>query len=480
MLGLRLQGRRSLGRHRLAAQAFRCRLATAAKEEASRQQPSAHELLRSAGELCQGEALERAWDLAEPFGGSRPPKDSLALLVAAAAGEEGGLERARRLCLRLLALEGRHAVPISVWQSLVAAHARAGDADAAFGMLGSLESPDGAGAVPAPVLEALICGLVESRNLPAAFDAFRRLKTWTLAEPGPALCAAMVRACGIVGDVEQASSIYDGFAARQPPTPELRAELIVALAGRRRTAREAFRLAGEAQRHGDPLPPRLVGALAAACARGGLAEEARRLLRRLRAAGAAPDTRAKADLIRAFGAAAARCSGEADSERERLLAHAWRILREAPGPRGGVPTEVFNALVEAYCACGLPEHAEAVLGMGQELGCAPDEESFAIVLEALRPEPRRFRALWGRLLGNTAAQPTPAMLRMALEVAAEAEDARWAVSLLELLFAAKAAPSATAMGALRGLPLGPTATAVRQLLRALEQQGLAPREAEGG
>jgi len=453
-------------------------VATPQYQASAPEQPSPVQLLQSARELCLGEALERAWDLAEPFGGSRPAKDSLALLVGAAASA-GDLPRARRLCLRLLALDGggKQGVPVAVWQALISAHARAGDADAAFGMLGSLESVTGASQaqVPPAVFEALICGLVESRNLPAAFDAFRRLRTWALAEPGPALCAAMVRAYGHMGDVEQAVRLYDELAARQAPTPELRAELIVALAGRWRTAREAFRLAGEAQRQGDPLLPRTAGALAAACARGGLADEARALLRRLKAAGLELDTRARADLIRAFGVAAARCQGDADSERARLLAHAWRLVQEGARPGSGLPTEVLNALLEAYCASGLTAYAEELLGMGLELRCAPDAESFSLVLEALRGEPHRFRALWGRLLAASAVRPTPGMLQCALEVAVEAQDARWAASLLHLLFAAKAAPSAKSASALRALPGGATAGSIRQLLRAFERQGLFPR-----
>ncbi|CAK0796038.1 unnamed protein product, partial [Prorocentrum cordatum] len=82
---------------------------------------------------------------------------------------------ARRICLRLLAAEGH--VPAAVWGALVCAHARDGDADAAFALLSRLEARGGGGAeVPPLVFEELIEGLVRDRRLQAAFDTFQRMR----------------------------------------------------------------------------------------------------------------------------------------------------------------------------------------------------------------------------------------------------------------------------------------------------------------
>ncbi|CAK0796039.1 unnamed protein product, partial [Prorocentrum cordatum] len=126
---------------------------------------------------------------------------------------------ARRICLRLLAAEGH--VPAAVWGALVCAHARDGDADAAFALLSRLEARGGGGAeVPPLVFEELIEGLVRDRRLQAAFDTFQRMRTWSLMEPSARLYAIMIRACGLSKDPERAAVLFEELCAREEPTPE--------------------------------------------------------------------------------------------------------------------------------------------------------------------------------------------------------------------------------------------------------------------
>ncbi|CAK0896767.1 unnamed protein product [Prorocentrum cordatum] len=193
------------------------------------------------------------------------------------------------------------------------------------------------------------------------------------------------------------------------------------------------------------------------------------------AAGVEQDSTVRASLVRAFGLAAAQlapaggapgAAAEREAARGRLLAHVWSVIQEAKR-EGPIPAVLFDAVVHAYCDAGLPAHAEELLGMGAELGCEPSAEAFARVLHALEGEPRQFFALWERMLAETGARPGPLAMQLALGVAAASRDARRAQAVLELMFAAREAPAAEAADALRSLPPGPEAAAVRRLLNEL-------------
>ncbi|CAE7235015.1 unnamed protein product [Symbiodinium natans] len=254
------------------------------------------------------------------------------------------------------------------------------------------------------------------------------------------------------------------MATKHDPSESARAELAVALASRRRTARSAFAVAGEAARRGEALGQRLCVALARACAEEGRADEAKLLRRRMMAAGIVPDAGIRADLVRAFGAAAATARG---GERTRLLSHAWREVQEAKAqvPQS-LPAELLHALLAAYCSADLAGHAKEVLMMSpSHFGVEPDEVAYAIVLSALEAtSPTEFRQLWFHMR-NMSERPGEVLLQSALRVAVKLQDMAFAQSVLELLFQAKVAPDAAVMSAL-GASTGPEAAALRRLLAA--------------
>ena len=113
-------------------------------------------------------------------------------------------------------------------------------------------------------------------------------------------------------------------------------ELTIALASRQRTQRQAFARANDAARCGA-LSPRLCAALARACAASGAAEEAKLLRRRMVAQGLPLELAVRADLVRAFGQAAA------EGDASRLLSHAWRELAEAKAA-GQMAPELLHAM----------------------------------------------------------------------------------------------------------------------------------------
>lgn len=438
------------------------------------------------GKSCFGRS-QYIVDASVATGSDTPSEEIVALVCSAAAAED--MARARRLCLRLLARQeaGEAVVPLTVWRALVGAHARTGDVDAAFALLRWFEGPEttsnngttvvpvATDSIPAEVLEALIAGLVEARRLRAAFETFHRMRTWILVEPSARLYAVMIRACGLARDPNTARQLFDELAAREVPTAEARAELVVALASRARTGRAALQIFNNAVRHGDPLRLDVCRAIGSACARGGLVDEAKRLQRRMLAAGLAPDSGLQADLIHAFGSAAARVGDKgADAERVRLLTYAWRVVQDAH-KRGAVDSPILAALAGAYCACGLAEHAEGLLSMYPTFGCGPDAESYGLVLNALEQDAGRFKNLWYTMLSRTRVKPTGSMLQVALRVAISARDAPWAHAVLELMFTARVQPGAEAAEELLALPTASSRTRdMRHLLQAFKGLDLGP------
>jgi len=450
--------------------------------------------------LCQGEVLEAAWRMAEPTTRSGAWREAITLLIGAAASADD-LLRARRLCLKLFTLDGgREQVPLAVWRSLICAHARAGDVDGAFGLLGTLErASEGNGfELPGAVFEVLIAGLVDSKNLPAAFGAFKRMRTWSLAEPSQRLYAAMVRACGMVRDPEQAQQLFEECAAREQPSPELYEELMIALATRRRTTRAAFRTFHQAVGRGTiTVGPRAFAALAAACARDGRVDDVKLLQRRMKAARVKPTLQVRTDIVRTFGTAASRAAArialtdnatadtgrsggrkqddENEKEQGRLMAYAWRTVQEAREEEGQVPAKLFNALLAAYCGSGSASHAEEALHMAADLNCMPDVSSYAIVLDGFKDDPPQFQALWSHMLSNTSISPTSPMLDIALDVAVTANDAAWALSVLENMFTAEVRPSEVTLSRLRASPMASRFQPIKRMLQALHRQSTSKR-----
>ncbi|CAK9011272.1 unnamed protein product [Durusdinium trenchii] len=366
--------------------------------------------------------------------------DGLSLLVAAALASDD-LPRARRICLRLLALQEAELgpskktvdlLPASVLHALICAHARLGDADAAFAFLGSLETPGAP--IPVEIFESLIEGLVSRGRARSAFGAFERMRSWALLEPTVKLYVQMIKACSLVRDPDRAEALIEEMKNKYgPANEEAHSEFIIALASRRRTASRAFQLASESSRRGLAPSARLCVALARACAETSNAEEAKQLRRRMRAAQVEPDVGLRADLVRAFGQAAALV--QEPGLRGRLLANAWRELQESR-QQGPIPLELLHAMLAAYCSCGAPTQAEEILLMSrEELGVEPDETAYHLVLSALATSHAgRFRELWRRLQRQTPLRPTAKMLPVALKVALVLQDMTLARSVLELMF----------------------------------------------
>lgn len=421
--------------------------------------------------LCQG-TLASAWKTTEGLIASGHLAEGLALLIESAA-EKDDVRIADRLCLRLLALEeaGKVEVPLSVWQALVGLHARSGDTDAAFALLGRVESAcSNSGEkdvqVPLEAFESLIGGLVESRRIRAAFDTFQRMRTWALLEPSPHLYAIMIRASGIARDPEKALNLFEEVKQSGSPSPEIRAALVIALASQKRTERLALQTFHEAVRKGDGLHDEVCRVLASVCARSGLAEETKLLQRRMRAANVLPDATTRADFIRAFGVAAARAATSA--EQVQLLSHAWREIRAAK-EAGVLSPDILNALVSAYCACGLVEHAENLLGLYPGFNCTPDAQGYEIVLEALKGKPPQFRRMWEAMIGQTALTPSTTILESALEIAVKDRDGQWVHRILQLMFEAKVHPKTELVELIRSMPLDTIGKLNRQLLSAFER-----------
>lgn len=431
-------------------------------------------ILKSAHNICQGPVLERAWRSVEPCIAKGELTKALSALVSTASADNDVL-RVRRLCLRLFALGEADSTrpPLSAWRVLIGAHARAGDVHGAFALLGRIEDAaavDPELALPPEVFEALIGGLVDGNRVHAAFHTFQRMRTWALADPSAKLYVTMIRACGLSGNTDRATELFNELAEREEPSPEAHAALIVALAGQQQTRRRALSLFNEAMQREDPLTPQLCGAIADACARIGNVDEARLLQRRMLAARVQPDARLRANLIRTFGLAASRGS---DAERRRCLAHAWRVVEEARKDRS-LPTLLIKEMVGTYCAARLPAHAETLLSMGCELGCKPDADCYMRVLRAFESDAARFRSLWQNMLSSTNnVQPTAAMLENALKVATASGDAHWSQVLLGQMFAAKVPPSLEAIDAVRGLPVGRWTPELRKQLRAFENASFA-------
>eukprot|EP00434_Breviolum_minutum_P002372 symbB.v1.2.002096.t1/scaffold114.1/size323002/2 len=351
-------------------------------------------LLKGVPEVCQTPSLSNAWQSVEASWGPQwnqtgskqrslsmlQAEEALSSLVQTALAADD-LRRARQLCLRLLALQevdggqsnAAH-LPASLLNALVCAHARGGDADVAFALLGCLEELHGSesATLPVEIFEALVEGLVTAGHCKAAFGVFQRMKTWAMVEPSRPMYVQMIKACGIVRDPDQAQSLFDEMISKHgadhKDTLDVASmELAIALASRRRTARRAFGKVREVSRGGVPLPWRLCVALARACAELGEAEEAKTLRRRMLAAGLPPDGALRADLVRAFGFAASRAS---DGQRSRALSFAWREVQEAVTDakegRGEVPAELLHAILAAYCSAGAAAHAEEILFMSSE------------------------------------------------------------------------------------------------------------------
>eukprot|EP00929_Paragymnodinium_shiwhaense_P044641 TRINITY_DN22880_c0_g1_i2.p1 TRINITY_DN22880_c0_g1~~TRINITY_DN22880_c0_g1_i2.p1 ORF type:complete len:585 (-),score=134.78 TRINITY_DN22880_c0_g1_i2:328-2082(-) len=482
------------------------------------------EVLAGVPAICgvgDGGALESAWlDSAEPLIAAGQVAEGLAVVVHAAC-EANDLRKARRLVLRLLALEEwsreegvEFVVPASLWSALVGAHARAGDADAGFAMLGrSMQSPDAGGELSASVFEALIGGLVESGRPKLAFETFERMRTLAMVDPSAELYTVMIRASARMRDPDSARGFYDELVTRKQVSAEARAEYIIATASRLRTTRLAFQLFSEAARLGEELRLDVCGALAAACARAATVgagaaasmeealKNARLLQRRMAASDLLPDTRTQANLVRTFGLAAAAATDAAASESSaassptssrtstssslqdasRSLANAWRIVAEAR-ESGPVPVAVLEALLQAYCSGGesMLEHAVTLLDMYPELAEVPaDATSYALVLDAYASykQTEKFRDLWTSMLGYSESKPTEAMLRQALNMALAAKDGPWTISVLQLMYEARALPEAEVAAAIHAMPQRVSGEA-KTLLRALERLPAQPTLAE--
>uniref|UniRef100_A0A7S1F565 Pentacotripeptide-repeat region of PRORP domain-containing protein n=1 Tax=Noctiluca scintillans TaxID=2966 RepID=A0A7S1F565_NOCSC len=397
--------------------------------------------------LCKGPSLQEAWQAAEGFFSANAPGDALELLVGASA-VEGDLSRTRRLCLRLLALEeaGEAKVNPSVWRALVGVHARSGDVDGAFSILGHLEklSVEDAALIPCEVFEALLHGLVEGGRVRTAFEVFQRMRTQSLVEPSVHIYTTMLRACGAARNPGRAQTLFQDLESLGA-TPAARAAYVVALASRPHSAWMAFKSFQESMKCGDPLRPDVCNALGEACAQGGFAEEAKRLIRRMHMASVRPDTALQCSLIGAFGKAA-----ETDeAERTRLLTHAWHVIRDAK-VNGAVHPRLLHVLLKGYCSSGLAAHAVKLLGLFPKFGCPPDAEGYHIVLEVLTDSPASFRSLWKELHASSV-KPSPPMLERALRVALAVRDAGWAHSVLQDMYALRAPLSRELAERLRAL-----------------------------
>eukprot|EP00913_Durusdinium_trenchii_P033354 g31225.t2 len=414
------------------------------RSAATQHSPLEQQVLAGLPNICQSPAMENAWQQVQPLLSSKDTSslvDGLSLLVAAALASDD-LPRARRICLRCLdkqlgpSKKTVDLLPASVLHALICAHARLGDADAAFAFLGSLETPGAP--IPVEIFESLIEGLVSRGRARSAFGAFERMRSWALLEPTVKLYVQMIKACSLVRDPDRAEALIEEMKNKYE---EAHSEFIIALASRRRTASRAFQLASESSRRGLAPSARLCVALARACAETSNAEEAKQLRRRMRAAQVEPDVGLRADLVRAFGQAAALV--QEPGLRGRLLANAWRELQESrqQGPIpleprlgdpemeqwiGGAAQELLHAMLAAYCSCGAPTQAEEILLMSrEELGVEPDETAYHLVLSALATSHAgRFRELWRRLQRQTPLRPTAKMLPVALKVALVLQEPR--------------------------------------------------------
>ncbi|CAL1163248.1 unnamed protein product [Cladocopium goreaui] len=411
--------------------------------------------------MCRSPAMAAAWQGVETSLGAKlgadkstlsETEDALALLVAQALAAEE-LSLARQLCLRMVALKeasesgSAELLPPAVLHALVCAHARAGDADVAFSLLGILEKSDKNQALPVEIFEALVEGLVSSGRCRSAFETFERMKTWDMVQPSSALYVQMIKASGMVRDPDQAQSLFDEMLSKHGTdhNDEAQLELIIAQTSQRRSTRTAFRMANELlTRRGAVLSWRLCVALARGCAELGDAEEAKRLRRRMLAAGIFPDDGTRSDLVRAFGRAAAMAP---EGERGKLLSHAWREVQEARGASGSdraLSPELLHAILAAYCSAGLPWHGDEILRMSQEeLGVEADATAYDLVLTAyFSADPRdpRFVRLWRRMLRAETVKPTEGALQMALKVAVTLQDRDFTKSVLELMFESRCAP----------------------------------------
>lgn len=459
------------------------RAAGDADEEEARHRASYAEKLKA---LCHAGPLAEAWPKAEQLLRAGHGGDALSFLVGQAAAA-GDLPLARRISLRLVAMhvDGAGYPLTGLWMALICAHAQGGDADGAFAMLRHLdrESSGETAEVPAVVVEALISGLIEKRRYAAAFAIFQRFRTRSLLEPSLQMYVLLLRCCRFTSDADRAVELFEELAAREQPPAEARAEFIAVLAGRRQTVRRAFQVFGESSRAGHLLSLDMCRPLAAACGRYGLSEEAKLLHRRLLAAGLEPDVRMRADIVRAFGSAAARASQlrgpDSNGECVRLLGHAWQIAQEACRS-GPLHADIFNALVSAYCGAGLTEHACQLLDMSEELGCSPDAASYAAILAAVERAPQDFQQLWGRMTSAGGVQPTPAMLELALRVAVASRSPQWVCTVLEQMFAACVAPSEHTVHSIRGLSAGPEGRRLRNLLDAFERTRFPPKPTAAG
>eukprot|EP00435_Cladocopium_sp_Y103_P033313 s1035_g8.t1 len=435
-------------------------------------------LLESLPAMCRSPAMAAAWQGVQTSLGAASTlsqtEDALALLVAQALAAEE-LSLARQLCLRMVALKedsesggSAELLPPAVLHALVCAHARAGDADVAFSLLGILEKTEKHQALPVEIFEALVEGLVSSGRCRSAFGAFERMKTWAMVKPTRALYVQMIKASGMVRDPDQAQSLFDEMMSKHGTdhNDEAQLELIIALTSRRRTTRAAFRMANEVLARGHPaLSWRLCVGLARGCAELGEAEEAKRLRRRMLAAGIIPDDGVRSDIVRAFGRAAAMAP---EADRGKLLSHAWREVQEARGARGqALSHELLHAILSAYSSCGLPWHADEILTMSHdELGVEADATAYQLVLTAYftaSPSDPRFVRLWRRMLRAETVKPTEEALQMALKVAVTLQDRDFTKSVLELMFESRCAPDPSMLQQLQQLS---TNAPLRRLLGA--------------
>ncbi|CAE8653207.1 unnamed protein product, partial [Polarella glacialis] len=150
---------------------------------------------------------------------------------------------------------------------------------------------------------------------------------------------------------------------------------------------------------------------------------------------------------------------------------AWREVQEARQD-GPLALELLHALLAAYCSVGKAKHAEEILAMSSsQLGLEPDLEAYALVLGALESaDPECFRELWSKMLGSTSISPSAQMLESALRVAVASSDARFARSVLELMFAARSAPAPEMAQQLLTLPASGSESAdLRRLLAAFRR-----------